>query len=162
MHVVYDNPSREDLPAYREYTAAIERLAAEIDDEFGTDDWTPLVLEIVDDYPAALAVLRRSDVVFVNSVRDGMNLVVLEALVLSEHDPAVVLSRETGAAEMLGDDAIAVNPFDVPRHRRCAARGAALPEATGRRRTDRADAGGRLRLPPAEWFQAQLDALRAG
>ena len=57
--------------------------------------------------------LRRSDVVFVNSVRDGMNLVVLEGLVLSERDPAVVLSREMGAAEVLGDDAIAVNPFDV-------------------------------------------------
>ena len=52
MHAVYDNPSREDLPAYREYTASIERLGSDIDDEFGTDDWTPLILEIVEDYPA--------------------------------------------------------------------------------------------------------------
>jgi trehalose 6-phosphate synthase len=113
VHAVYDNPSREDLPAYREYTASLERLAAEIDDEFGTAEWTPLLLEIQDDYPAALAALRRTDVVFVNSVRDGMNLVVLEALVLSERDPAVVISREMGAAEILGDDAITINPFDV-------------------------------------------------
>jgi len=158
VHAVYNNPSREDLPAYREYTARIERLAHEIDDEFGTEDWTPLIFDIGDDYPAALAVLRRSDVVFVNSVRDGMNLVVLEGLVLSERQPAVVLSREAGAAEVLGDDALTVNPFDVgatvealhqallmPEHER-AGRAARMREAA-------------VRLPPTEWFQAQLDAL---
>ena len=136
---VYDNPSREDLPAYREYAAAIERLAAEIDEEFSTDEWTSVVLEIVDDYPAALAALRRSDVVFVNSVRDGMNLVVLEAIVLSEHDPAVVISREMGAAEVLGDDAIAINPFDVSASAD-ALHAALLLERARARRTDRADA----------------------
>src|SRR6201999_432516 len=83
------------------------------DDEFAITDWAPLVFEIGDDYPAALAVLRRSDVLFVNSVRDGMNLVVLEGLVLSEREPALVLSRETGAAEVLGADALTVTPFDV-------------------------------------------------
>ena len=158
VHAVYDNPSREDLPAYREYTASIERLAAEIDDEFGTDDWSPILLEIQEDYPAALAVLRRSDVIFVNSVRDGMNLVVLEGLVLSEHDPAVVISREMGAAELLGDDAITVNPFDV------SANADALHEALLMAPDERAERANRMRaaavrLPPADWFQAQLDAL---
>jgi trehalose 6-phosphate synthase len=158
VHAVYDNPSREDLPAYREYTASIERLASDINDEFATDDWTPVVLEIQDDYPAALAALRRSDVVFVNSVRDGMNLVVLEALVLSDRDPALVISREMGAAELLGDDAIAVNPFDV------SANAEALHAALLMGRDERAERAGRMReaavrLPPAAWFQAQLDAL---
>jgi trehalose 6-phosphate synthase len=158
VHAVYNNPSREDLPAYREYTARIERLAEEIDDEFGTEDWTPLVFDIGDDYPTALAVLRRSNVVFVNSVRDGMNLVVLEGLVLSEHEPAVVLSRETGAAEVLGDDAIVVNPFDV------VGTAEALHRALQMSASDRAPRAGRMRaaavrLPPTDWFQAQLDAL---
>jgi trehalose 6-phosphate synthase len=158
VHAVYDNPSREDLPAYREYTASIERLAGDINDEFAADDWTPVVLEIQDDYPAALAALRRSDVVFVNSVRDGMNLVVLEALVLSDRDPAVVISREMGAAEVLGEDAITVNPFDV------SANAEALHAALRMDRGERARRAGRMRsaatrLPPAEWFQAQLDAL---
>ncbi len=158
VHVVYNNPSREDLPAYREYTARVERLAEEIDYEFGTEEWTPLVLDIVDDYPAALAVLRRSDVVFVNSLRDGMNLVVQEGLVLSEHDPAVVVSREAGVAELLGDDALTVNPFDV--------RGTAeaLHQALSMPRDERAERAKRMRaavvrLPPADWFRAQLDAL---
>ena len=158
VHAVYNNPSREDLPAYREYTASIARLADEIDAEFGTDDWSPLVLEIADDYPAALAVLRRSDVLFINSVRDGMNLVVLEGLVLSEHDPAVVLSAETGAAEVLGEDALRINPFDVT------ATAEALHAALLMSHEERAGRAERMRtaavrLPPAQWFREQLDAL---
>jgi trehalose 6-phosphate synthase len=158
VHVVYNNPSREDLPAYREYTARIERLASDIDEEFGTEDWTPLVLDIADDYPAALAVLRRSDVVFVNSVRDGMNLVVQEGLILSERDPAVVVSREAGVAELLGDAALSVNPFDVR------ATAEALYAALTMPMDERAARAERMRsavvqLPPDEWFQAQLDAL---
>jgi trehalose 6-phosphate synthase len=159
VHAVYNNPSREDLPAYREYTARIERLAEEIDDEFSTDDWTPLIFDIGDDYPAALAVLRRSDVVFVNSVRDGMNLVVLEGLVLSERAPAVVLSRETGAAEVLGDDAIIVNPFDVSATADALNEALLMPQAERAARADRMRVAA-IRLPPTEWFQAQLDALR--
>jgi trehalose 6-phosphate synthase len=158
VHAVYNNPSREDLPAYREYTARLERLAEEIDDEFATDEWTPLVFDIGDDYPVALAIMRRADVVFVNSVRDGMNLVVLEALVLSERSPAVVVSRETGAAEVLGDDAIVVNPFDVT------STAEALDDALNMSLEDRAPRARRMRdaavrLPPTQWFRAQLDAL---
>jgi trehalose 6-phosphate synthase len=158
VHAVYNNPSREDLPAYREYTARIERLAQDIDDEFGTEDWTPLVFEIGDDYPAALAVLRRSDVVFVNSVRDGMNLVVLEGLVLSERHPAVVLSRETGAAEVLGDDALTVNPFDVVATAEALHEALVMPEGERAQRAARMRAAA-VRLPPTQWFEAQLDAL---
>jgi trehalose 6-phosphate synthase len=158
VHVVYNNPSREDLPAYREYTATISRLASRIDDEFGTDDWTPVVLEIVDDYPAALAVLRRSDVLLINSVRDGMNLVVLEGLVLSEREPSVVLSTQAGAAETLGEDALQVNPFDVT------ATAEALHAALQMSEGERTERAGRMRaaathLPPEAWFQAQLGAL---
>lgn len=158
VHVVYNYPSREDLPEYREYTAAVERLGREIDDEFSTDDWTPLVLEIGDDYPGSLAAMRRSDVVFVNSVRDGMNLVVLEGIELSEHDPAVVLTRNAGAADTLGDDAVLINPFDVSQT------AAALHEALTMPDDERIARAQRLRkkavaLPPVPWFQAQLDAL---
>ncbi|SHG62289.1 trehalose 6-phosphate synthase [Jatrophihabitans endophyticus] len=158
VHAVFNNPSREDVPAYREYTARIERLAEEIVDEFETDDWTPLLFEISEEYASALAIMRRCDVVFVNSIRDGMNLVVLEELVLSERDPSVVLSRETGAAEILGDDALLVNPFDV------SGTAQALVEALIMPREERAARAERMRaaavaLPPVAWFQAQLDEL---
>ena len=158
VHVVYNNPSREDLPAYREYTAAIERLADDIENEFGTDDWSPLIVEIVDDFPEALAVLRRSDVLLINSLRDGMNLVVLEGVVLSERSPAVVLSRDAGAADTLGADAIQVNPFDV------SATAAALDEALCISAHEREERACRMRAaatatPPTEWFTRQVRAL---
>src|SRR6266536_3335122 len=153
VHVVNNYPSREDLPEYREYTATVERLGRDIDDEFGTDDWTPLVLEISDDYPGSLAVLRMSDVVFVNSVRDGMNLVVLEGIVLSEQEPAVVLSRNAGAAETLGEDAILVNPFDVSQTAQALHDALSMPDAERQerwRRLRKAAVG----LPPVPWFRA--------
>lgn len=160
VHAVFNNPSREDLPEYREYTARIERLAAEIDDEFATEDWAPLVFEIGDEYAIGLSIMRRSDVVFVNSVRDGMNLVVLEALVLSERSPAVVLSRETGAAELLGDDALTVNPYDVTATAEALHHALMLSVADRAPRAERMRAAA-VRLPPVQWFQAQLDALPA-
>ena len=87
-----------------------------------------------------------------------MNLVVLEGLVISERDPAVVLSTQTGAAEVLGQDALAVNPFDVT------ATAEALHAALLMSAAERGERSGRMRaaavrLPPGQWFQAQLDAL---
>ncbi|SOD74931.1 trehalose 6-phosphate synthase [Jatrophihabitans sp. GAS493] len=167
VHAVFDNPSREDIPEYREYTAAVERLGREIDEEFGTDDWTPLLLTIEQDYPSALAALTLTDVVFINSVRDGMNLVAFEAVLLSERDPVMVLSRETGAADVLGADAILVNPYDVGQT--AEALNQALVTALGDREGSDDSAArrtARLReaatqLPPAKWFDEQLRQVRS-
>ncbi len=159
VHLVDNYPSREDLPAYREYTAAVERLAQDIDDEFSTEDWMPVLLDISDNYPGSLAALRASDVVFVNSVRDGMNLVVLEGIMLSERDPAVVLSREAGAAHVLGDDALLVNPFDVSQTAAALHEALAMPEAERLARLERLRTKA-VALPPVPWFEAQLDAVR--
>jgi trehalose 6-phosphate synthase len=74
VHLAFAYPSRHDLPEYREYTASVQRMAREIVDEFGTEDWVPLVLQVNDDYPRSLAAYRLADVLLVNPVRDGMNL----------------------------------------------------------------------------------------
>ena len=71
-------PSRHDLPDYREYTAQVQRLAAEIENEFGTDDWRPMCSHVTDDYARSLALYRVGDVLLCNPVRDGMNLVAKE------------------------------------------------------------------------------------
>jgi len=158
VHAVYNNPSREDVPAYRESTEAVEKLAAEINAEFATDTWTPLILDVIDDFPTALAILRRSDALLINSIRDGMNLVVLEGVVLSEHAPAVVLSREAGAADLLGDDALLVNPYDVTGVAEALNTALTMSESERRERVARMRKAA-VRLPPAQWFRAQLDAL---
>src|SRR5580693_4209069 len=113
IHLAFAYPSRHDLPEYREYTASVQRMAREIADEFRTEDWNPLVFEVADDYARSLAAYRLADVLLVNPVRDGMNLVAKEGPILSERGCALVLSHEAGAASELGTDALMINPFDV-------------------------------------------------
>ncbi len=157
-HLAFAYPSRHDLPVYREYTASVQRTADAVNDEFGTPDWRPVVLHVEDDYPRSLAAYVLADVLLVNPLRDGMNLVAKEAPVLAERGCAVVLSREAGAAEELGADAHLVNPFDVIET------ADALHAALSMPADQRAAACARLAdtataLPPLLWLKAQLDAL---
>jgi trehalose 6-phosphate synthase len=158
VHLALAYPSRHDLPSYREYTAAVQRAAREVNEEFGTAGWQPVVLEVRDDYARSLAAYGIADVLLVNPLRDGMNLVAKEGPVLSERGLSLVLSREAGAADELGRDALLVNPYDV------AATAEALHRALGTDPAERAASSARLAaaataLPPAAWLQAQRDAL---
>ena len=85
VHLAFAYPSRHDLPVYREYTGQVQRLAQEVNDEFARPGWEPVVLNVLDDYPRSLAAYRLADVLLVNPVRDGMNLVAKEAPVLSDN-----------------------------------------------------------------------------
>jgi len=157
-HLAFAYPSRHDLPEYREYTAAVQRIAAEIEDEFATDDWSPLDLAVDDDYARSLAAYRIADVLVVNPIRDGMNLVAKEGPVLADNGLALVLSREAGAANDLGDDALLVNPYDVSATAQAMHEALAMPadERAERSRRLAASAGA---LPPQQWFADQLAAL---
>jgi trehalose 6-phosphate synthase len=158
LHIAYAYPSRHDLPEYREYTAAVQRIAREIEDEFGTADWDPLVLEVANDYPGSLAALRMADVLLVNPVRDGMNLVAKEGVLLTEQGAAVVLSRHAGVADQYGEDALLVNPYDVTQTAAALHTALSMSPAERAARTDRLRAPAATR-PPAEWFADQLAAL---
>jgi trehalose 6-phosphate synthase len=158
MHLAFAYPSRTDLAEYREYAAAVQRLAAEIEAEFATGDWAPLLVDPDDDYARSLAAYRVADVLLVNPVRDGMNLVAKEGPIVSDQGCALVLSREAGAAAELGADALLVNPFDV------AQTAAALHEALSMSEAERAGRCARLAaaasaVPPTRWFADQLAAL---
>ena len=158
MHVAFAYPSRHDLPEYREYTASVQRMARQIVDEFGTDDWNPLILEVNDDYARSLAAYRLADVLLVNPIRDGMNLVAKEGPILSDRGCALVLSTEAGAAAELGPDALLVNPYDVTGTAE-ALHQALIMEDAERRRRAAALAREATALPPAKWFADQLSAL---
>ena len=157
-HLASAYPSRHDLPEYREYTAQVQRMAVEIEDEFGTDDWRPIVLDVTDDYARSLALYRVGDVLLVNPVRDGMNLVAKEVPILSERGCAVVLSTEAGVADEFGEDALLVNPFDVSGTADALDRALSMSREERRARTDRL-AEVSVRLPPSAWLAAQVDAL---
>ncbi|MER7758772.1 trehalose-6-phosphate synthase [Streptomyces sp. NPDC097619] len=155
VHLASAYPSRQDLAVYREYTAEVARVAEEINEEFGTADWRPVLVAVQDDFARSLAVYRMADVALVNPVRDGMNLVAKEIPVVSEAGCALVLSREAGAWAELGEDAIGVNPFDVSET------AGALHEALSMAGAERAERTKRLAVagvgwPPVRWFERQL------
>jgi trehalose 6-phosphate synthase len=157
-HLAFAYPSRHDLPEYREYTARVQRMAAEIEDEFGTDSWNPVILQVNDDYPRSLAAYRLADVLLVNPIRDGMNLVAKEGPILSERACALVLSTEAGAAAELGGDALLVNPFDVTQTAEALHQALTMPQPERAQRAARL-ASASAAFPPSAWLQAQLDAL---
>src|SRR5499427_8788008 len=160
VHLAFAYPSRHDLPEYREYTASVQRMAREIVDEFGTEDWDPLVLQVNDDYPRSLAAYRLADVLLVNPVRDGMNLVAKEGPLLSERGCALVLSREAGAVAELGGSALVVNPFDITQTAKALHEALSMPDAERKSRAAvLAEAG--AEHPPQQWFADQVRALDA-
>ncbi|MFJ6697124.1 trehalose-6-phosphate synthase [Streptomyces sp. NPDC091272] len=159
VHIAFAYPSRQDLAVYRDYTASVQRIADGINAKYGTPTWTPVVLHVKDDFARSLAAYRLADVALVNPIRDGMNLVAKEIPVVSDKGCALVLSREAGAYEELGDDAIVVNPYDVT------GTADALHEALTMEPEQRAERTKRLAaaataLPPKQWFLDQLEALR--
>jgi trehalose 6-phosphate synthase len=158
VHLAFAYPSRHDLPEYREYTAAVQRIAAEINDEFGTEEWVPLILAVNDDYPRSLAAYGLADVLVVNPIRDGMNLVAKEGPILSAQGCALILSREAGAASELADDALMINPYDVSQTARALNQALLMPSEERRSRTAGLVAAATA-LPPQQWFADQLAAL---
>jgi trehalose 6-phosphate synthase len=107
------DPSRQEIPEYAEYLGAIQREARRVNDRFQEDGWTPIDLQIEDDFPRSIAAYKQFDVLLVNAICDGMNLVAKEAPLVNERDGVVVLSENAGAHAELGEWALSINPFDV-------------------------------------------------
>ena len=106
-------PSRTDVPEYAEYLERIEALVAVVNHRHGTTDWMPIDLKLRDDLDEAVAAYKHYDVMMVNAMFDGMNLVAKEGPLVNERDGVSILSENTGAHEELGEFALSVNPFDV-------------------------------------------------
>jgi alpha,alpha-trehalose-phosphate synthase [UDP-forming] len=107
-------PSRTDLPAYHALEQEVVKTTLEINERFGTSDWTPIVL-INDNVDSDLlaAVYRAADLCIVSSLQDGMNLVAKEFVACQLDERGVLLlSRFTGSAEEI-EGAVLINPFNV-------------------------------------------------
>jgi len=114
--VVFANflyPSRSDLKEYRDLQRDTAEAANAINSEFGTDDWEPVHLEIEDNYPRSVAALMEYDVLLVNPVVDGMNLVCKEGAVLNRRNGLIVLSVNAGAYQEMRGTVLPINPLDV-------------------------------------------------
>jgi trehalose 6-phosphate synthase len=150
-------PSREGVADYVAYRREVEATIARVNERFGTDDWTPILYDDVDDFPGSVAALRRADVVLVNPVSDGMNLVAKEAALVNDRDGVLVLSWMAGAWDELRDVAVACNPYDISQT------ATALDRALRMAPEERADRFGRWKdaataRTPADWLADNLAA----
>ncbi|MCP5028529.1 MAG: trehalose-6-phosphate synthase [Actinomycetia bacterium] len=106
-------PSREGVADYLSYAREAETVVDHVNRRWGTDSWRPIVWEATNDYPGSVAALARYDVLLVNPIRDGLNLVASEGPLVNTRDGVVCLSTQAGAYETLGDLTLAVHPYDI-------------------------------------------------
>ncbi|MFY9586888.1 MAG: trehalose-6-phosphate synthase [Actinomycetota bacterium] len=155
VHLALLQPSRRSVPEYRDYIARCTGEAERINARFGPE---AVRLEITDDFPRSLAAYTLYDVLVVNPVFDGMNLVAREGPCLNRRGGVLVLSRNAGAAVELAPAALVVNPVDIDRTAQ------AISDALDMSQEERQERARRLRRlargrSPARWMEAQLRDL---
>ncbi|MGH7706202.1 MAG: trehalose-6-phosphate synthase, partial [Candidatus Dormibacteria bacterium] len=109
----YLQPSRQDIDDYRAYLGSVLSVAARINRKFSRGGWTPIRVEVDDVMARAVAGYRQFDVLLVNPIYDGMNLVAKEGALCNTKDGVLVLSENAGSHEELGSEALTINPFDI-------------------------------------------------
>jgi trehalose 6-phosphate synthase len=144
--------SRTGLADYLAYAAEIDRVTERVNDRFARVAGEPVIeLDRGDNFAASLAALSIYDVLLVNPIRDGMNLVAKEGPLVNTTDGALTLSDQAGAFAELGPYSVRIEPFDVT------GTAAALASALDLGPTERATRSLKLaeeasKLPPAEWL----------
>ena len=152
------DPSRQDIPEYSEYLGAIQREARSVNDRFHRDGWVPIDLQVADNFAQAVAAYKQYDVLLVNSVFDGMNLVSKEAPLVNGRDGVLVLSENAGSHEELGEWALTISPFDVYGQAQAIDRALTMDAGERRRRAEAIAAHVREHDLEA-WLDAQLADL---
>jgi trehalose 6-phosphate synthase len=153
-------PSRGAVPEYAAYVEAVGRTVEEMNEKYGTEDWTPVQLFMMDNFPRSVAAYKNYDALLVNAVRDGMNLVAKEAAVVNEKDGVLILSEGAGAHEELGEHSLTVNPFDLDEQADAIHRALTMPDDERKRRAD----GLRKTVMSntiEDWVEAQMEDIKA-
>ncbi len=152
-------PTRQGLPEYLAYQNEVQSTVDRINERWATPGWTPIVLGVEDDYEQSLAALSRYDVLLVNPVRDGLNLVAKEGPLVNGRHGVLALSREAGAFDELGPASFGINPFDVSGTAEVLGRALDL-EAPERAATAERLVGIIRARRPSTWLEDQLAAAR--
>ena len=151
-------PSRLDVDVYRHYLDDLMATAGRVNAAYGDGDWEPVRLLVGESYPRAVAAMQLHDVLLVNAIADGMNLVAKEGPILNGRDGVLVLSERAGARQQLEPGALIVSPCDVY------ATAEALHQALVMPAEERRERAHRLRWLVEEeditaWLCAQLQAV---
>jgi trehalose 6-phosphate synthase len=149
------DPSRQAVPEYAAYLAQIEQAVADVNGRFRAGDWLPVDLQVADNFPQSVAAYKQYDVLLVNPVFDGLNLVAKEGPLVNTRDGVLVLSENAGAHEELAPWASSVNPFDVVGQADAIHAALTMPEPERRRRATGLRAHVRAH-DVAAWTEAQL------
>jgi trehalose 6-phosphate synthase len=152
-------PSRTDVAEYAEYLERIEAVVAVVNHRHGSPDWMPIQLKLRDDLEEAVAAYKHYDVLMVNAMFDGMNLVAKEGPMVNERAGVSVLSENTGAHEELGEYALSVNPFDLQELADSIHAALTMPEHERRRRHEGLTSIITARNP-GDWVDEQLADIR--
>jgi trehalose 6-phosphate synthase len=148
-------PSRQDVAEYAAYLERIKDVVDEVNAKHGTGDWRPIELHLKDDLDLAVAAYKQFDVLMVNAMFDGMNLVAKESIVVNRRNGVLALSENTGAHAELGAFAVTLHPFDLQQQADAIYEALTMP--AGERR-DRRNACERVvrQNDVAKWLQVQL------
>jgi trehalose 6-phosphate synthase len=154
-------PSRQDVDEYAAYLKRIQDVVDDVNGRHGTPGWDPIDLRLEDNLPLAVAAYKQFDVLMVNAIFDGMNLVAKESIVVNERDGVLALSENTGAHEELGAFAVTLHPFDLQQQADALFEAMTMPADE---RRDRRAACVRVvkQNDVGKWLQAQLADVRRG
>ncbi len=106
-------PSRLEVDEYKNYLDTLMATAGQINARYGTHEWEPIRIVVGENYPRAVAALKMYDVLLVNAIADGMNLVAKEGPVVNERDGGLILSERAGARQQLESGALIISPCDI-------------------------------------------------
>jgi trehalose 6-phosphate synthase len=127
-------PSRSELGVYQTYTDEIFELVESINDHFGDVAWQPIHVLYENNYAQAIAGMYLYDVLLVNPIIDGMNLVSKEGPLVNKGDGVLILSELAGSSEQLSDFSLNVSPTDLEGTVRALHQALTMPEEERRRR----------------------------
>jgi trehalose 6-phosphate synthase len=150
-------PSRMEVLEYTNYLDDVSAIVVRLNAQYANVEtgWQPIHLILGENYPRALAAMKRYDVLLVNTIIDGMNLVAKEGVLLNDRNGVLILSEGAGAVQQLGDDALIISPADIEGTADAIYQALTMTPAERRRRADnlrRAVEGDDV----AKWFREQL------
>jgi len=150
-------PSRMDVVEYQDYLDDVSAIVVRLNAQYANvqTGWQPIHLILGENYPRALAAMKRYDVLLVNAMIDGMNLVAKEGVLLNDRSGVLILSEGAGAMQQLGDDALIISPTDIEGTADAIYQALTMSPSERRRRADnlrRTVEGDDV----AKWFREQL------
>jgi trehalose 6-phosphate synthase len=154
-------PSRMEVGEYQDYLREIMSEAGMINAKYNTSYWEPVRIVVGDNYNRAVAAMQLYDVLLVNPLADGMNLVAKEGAVVNRKDGVLVLSEHAGAFYELGEHALTVSPFDIYGTANALHHALGMPPEEKRKRAEALRALVK-KANIRNWFNDQVDdAMRA-